>query len=526
MLATRYTSLATSPISEDDFAGPDVRYTSEFEAIESALEKAGSIHSDEGPDWQAIVVQAEQILQSLSKDLRVACWLTWGLYRSEGLNGLQAGVAMLDTLMQHWDSLHPRKDRTRSAAFGWFANRLETAMPELLTADSTAPVFQHLHDGLHSLDRHLQGVLGEQAPLLQPLCRQLHNQIGKNSGTAPASSNTTSPVPPEVGPPDRLPDAPLATSTSQIVESISSPRDAHKTLRALQEQSRSLCQWWQAQSVVDPRAISLARTVLWLPIEALPEHDGQGKTGLRGLPADRLKSLQDRLHQGQPAELLREIENSLARSPFWLDGQYLAWHCLDELKAESARQEIEQHLGSFLKRLPGIEKLQFFDGTPFASQQTLGWISSNILPDNAGADSCSNAVAPALDEPWEAALAESCNLLHQDGLKAAMAPLKAGIDTARGGRAHLHWQLATARLCLQAGKHELARNILEGLEHTLRELQLASWEPQLLVRVMRLLLKSHELQGAGKTVRQRREEILQRLCHLDFEVVLEQALGP
>ncbi len=106
-----------------------------------------------------------------------------------------------------------------------------------------------------------------------------------------------------------------------------------------------------------------------------------------------------------------------------------------------------------------------------------------------------------------------------------MAPLQAGIRSAQGGRAHLHWQLATARLCLQAGKHDLARNILEGLEQRLYEAQLTYWEPQLLVRVMRLLFKSHE-QSGGKATRQRRDEIFQRLWHLDFDVVLEQALGP
>lgn len=276
---------------------------------------------------------------------------------------------------------------------------------------------------------------------------------------------------------------------------------------------------------MDARAISLSRTVLWLPIEALPEHDEAGKTGLRGLPADRLKVLQERLNQHQPAELLGDVESSASRAPFWLDGQYLAWRCLDELKAKGAQREIEQQLASFLRRLPGIENLQFFDGTPFADEHTLGWINSRVLAEATPDSTLGRSDTATSDEPWDVALGEASELLRRGGLKAAMAPLQAGINSAQGGRAHLHWQLATARLCLQAGKHELARNILEGLEQTLREARLTQWEPQLLVRVMRLLLKSHE-QSGGKATRQRRDEIFQRLCHLDFEVVLEQALGP
>lgn len=521
MLTTRYISLATTPITADDYAGPDVRYSSEFEEIEAALEKDGSIHANGGPDWQQVVTQSEQLLRSQSKDLRVACWLGWGLYRCEGINGLLAGVSLLNSLVQHWDLLHPLKPRTRTAAIGWLANRLEIAVPELLSSALGGTQYQQLHDQLTELDGHLVRLLGDQAPPLQLLCKPLHvrasdsQQVPPALTPAPSGPSGTSAAPPTAAGP---------SITAVPPESILCPRDAHKALRALQEQARSLCQWWQAQSIMDARAISLSRTTLWLPIEALPEHDDTGKTGLRGLPADRLKVLQERLNQHSPAELLRDVENSLSRAPFWLDGQYLAWRCLDELKAESAQREVEQQLRSFLRRLPGIENLQFFDGTPFADQTTLGWINATVLTQPGGGNLIHADQAPS-DEPWDVALREASDLLRSDGLKAAMQPLQVGINRAQGGRAHLHWQLVTARLCLQAGKHELARNILEGLEQTLRDAQLTHWEPQLLVRVMRLLLKSHEQSGA-KAARQRRDEIYQRLCHLDFDVVLEQALGP
>ena len=522
MLTSRYASLATRPITEGDYAGPDVRYSSEFEEIEAALEQDGSIHSNGGPDWQQVVEQSEQLLNSQSKDLRVGCWLGWGLYRCDGINGLEAGVALVNGLLQHWDDLHPRKERTRAAAVGWFVNRLEAAMPELLACSPNATVLQQLHDGLNSLDQNLSRLLGDQAPLLQPICRQLRSLV--DSSPPSAAATTKAPASSSAATTAAAPAQPtLASGTPSSIDAILSARDAHKALRSLQEQSRALCQWWQSQSVMDARAISLSRTALWLPIEALPEHDEAGKTGLRGLPADRLQAFQERLNHGHPAELLVDIENSIARAPFWIDGQQLAWRCLDELKADSSKRELELQLSSFLSRLPGIENLQFFDGTPFANQQTLGWISSHLQSSTANND-LGNQIT-ATDEPWDLAFGEATELLRSHGLKTAMLPLQTGINSAHGGRARLHWQLATARLCLQAGKHELARNILEGLEQSLSNAQMTQWEPQLLVQVMRLLLKSHDLSG-DKSTRQRRNEIFQRLCHLDFDVVLEQALGP
>lgn len=517
MLVTRYTALATAPVSDGDYAGPDVRYSSEFELIENALQQEGSIHRDGGPDWSQIVEQSEQLLQSQSKDLRIACWLAWGLYRTNGIEGLQAGLALLRMLLEHWDALHPRKPRTRSAALTWFTNRLEAAIPDILAADAEAPARTQLHESLSDLDQQLSRLLGDQAPFLQPLCRQLQVR---------AAPDTTAAAPPKAASvtPLKQTESPGLSGATASADPIISPRDAHRALRALQEQARYLCQWWQTQSATDSRAIALSRTCLWLPIEALPEHDQSGRTGLRGLPTDRQKSLQERLAQGQPAELLRDVESSVARAPFWLDGQYLAWRCLDDLKAEAARRELELQLGSFLRRLPGVEHLQFFDGTPFADQQTLGWIAAVVLKDSTGGDQLT-AASPSTGDPWEAALQEALKLLRSDGIKAAMAPLQAGIATARGGRAQLHWQLAVARLCMQAGKHDLARTLLEGMDRTLREARLGDWEPQVQTQVLRLLLRTHE-QAGSKAGRERRDEIHQRLCHLDFEVVLEQALGP
>lgn len=522
MLTSRYTSLAAVPITDGDYAGPDVRYSSEFEEIENALAQEQSIHAEGGPDWPLLVAQSEQLLKTQSRDLRVACWLAWGLYRCDGIRGLLAGIALLDSLLPHWLELHPRKARTRAAALTGFSNRLEAAMPEMLACDPGDGVWQQLHEALTSLDQQLQSLLGEQAPFLQPLCRQLQARASQVR-QAPTAS-----VAPAVAQPSTLArakaDPPGEAAGGTAAESVTSAREAHKGLRVLQEQARNLCQWWQSQTIADSRAISLSRLALWLPIEALPEHDQAGKTGLRGLPADRQKSFQERSGQGQPAELLRDVESSIARAPFWLDGQHLAWRCLDELKADAARRELEQQLGSFLQRLPGVQHLQFFDGTPFADRHTLDWINSRVLNNSAGAQLLSPVDASA-DDPWETTLHEASALLRSDGLRAAMVPLQAGINQAQGGRAYLHWQLAIARLCMQAGKQDLARTLLEGMEQTLRDARISEWEPQLLVRVTRLLFSSYE-QSGSKATRQRRDEIFQRLCHLDFDVVLEQALGP
>src|SRR5690606_35862161 len=157
--------------------------------------------------------------------------------------------------------------------------------------------------------------------------------------------------------------------------------------------------------------------------------------------------------------------------------QHLAWQCLDALEATAARQELELQLGSFLRRLPGIEQLQFFDGTPFANPKTLSWISSRVLMDHSGAST--PALESPTDEPWDTALSEAMALLHGKALKAAITGMQRDIRYAPGGRAALHWQLAAARLRSQAGRQDLARHLHEGMQHPLRDPRLSQWEPQL-----------------------------------------------
>jgi type VI secretion system protein VasJ len=99
--------------------------------------------------------------------------------------------------------------------------------------------------------------------------------------------------------------------------------------------------------------------------------------------------------------------------------------------------------------------------------------------------------------------------------------LKQGMAQAQGGRTRFFWQLALARLCSAAKKHELAKTQLESLDQTLQASGLGEWEPDLALEVLRLLHNCYELLPQNHAIRERKEEIHRRLCHLDLEVVLD-----
>lgn len=499
--ADAYLQLARTPINSDSIFGVDVRYSQEYERLEQELAKSSALHAGQETDWEMVRGGCEMLLREQSKDLRVAAWLTWALYQQGDLAGLQAGLGLLLELCERfWDGLFPTKPRTRAGAVGWLLPRLEQALGEPHKLVDTAQL-EALGEALKRLDICLAQHLGDQAPALLPLRRQLEALARQAQPLVTVAEPQSAPRPNP---------APMPVATADKPQS---DKDAQRLLRSLQEQARSLCDWWLRRNPTDARALRLSRSLLWLAIDALPPCDDQQVTTLRRIPHDRVKGFLDTLRQGRHAELLIELEASLARAPFWLDGQHLAWRCAQALGAESAMQAVESELAVLLRRLPDLESLRFHDGTPFASSETLAWINERVRP---RPGPLPEPTASADSPPWEAALRHAQEVLRADGLKAAVQHLKRDQQCAHGLREQAHWQLSMARLCRQAGRPELARALLEALDQQLKDSNLERWEPELALAVARQLHGCYEQQG----LREQKEALYRRLCRLDLEAAL------
>ncbi|MDR6180556.1 type VI secretion system protein VasJ [Pseudomonas sp. SORGH_AS 211] len=506
-LAQSYIAVVDHPIAEDNFAGEDRRYSLEFERLEAVCQNTQTLHRDVTPDWDSTAEQATIFLREHSKDLRVAAWLTWALYCTRSWTGLEAGLALLERLLTaRWEDLHPRKERTRAAALGWLQLRLEGVFDTTTLTTLEASWLQTFSLQLGQLEALLQPRLHEAAPLLLPLVRRLDEQRRRQvQSITPVESATTAPTPTQV-------------ATAQALQGpLESDKEAHRLLRQLQEGARTLSSWWLRQRLGDHRALRLNRALLWSGIDSLPAHDAQGVTGLRGLPADRLRYFQEREAAGDFALLLGELEVSLTRAPFWLDGQRLAWQCLQTLGVEAACLEIEWPLELLLERLPGIEALAFHDGQPFADAQTRLWLSG--LTKTKAAQPAA-ASSEARQDAWDDALAEALVALRASGLKSAVRHLQQGRRSAQGERQRLLWDLASVRLLIQARQFELAHFQLVELDAEHGAL-LGRWEPRLALEILQARRQCLEALPATADSRTQLQQLRPRLCRLDLEAALD-----
>lgn len=512
-LSAHYLELAKISVSQGSFAGEDVRFSSEYEALENELAKAQSMHDSGQIDWLKVRDNSESLLRTQSKDLRVAAWLTWALYQRESFQGLLAGLGLLHHLCEHhWADVHPSKARTRSAAISWIVPRLEQVFNENIAIREQLPLFRRLVEHLEGMDAACSLHLGDDAPLLLPLARRLKGMVQRAADNQPEPGVVGAAV-------AQVKQA--ATQLFAVGGLIDNEKEAHKALRAQQDNARSLCAWWLKQKATDLRALRLNRALLWLHIDTVPERNAEHITALLGLPADKLKSYCDRYDQAGYADLIVELEASLAKAPFWFDGQRMVWECLQGLNADQAMREVEFHFALLIQRLPGIIELRFHDGAPFADPATRAWISAKVMPHLQANTAPRKVEIPQAQPAWELALEEVLPILRKDGLKAAVRILKQGLQNAQGGRVRFFWQFALARLCFLAKKYELAKVQLETLDQTLQDSGMHVWEPDLALEVLHLLHNCCELLPQNHAVRERKEEIYRRLCHLDLEVVLE-----
>ncbi|HXP04892.1 MAG TPA: type VI secretion system ImpA family N-terminal domain-containing protein, partial [Stellaceae bacterium] len=108
-----------APVGVDlrqDAAAADALYTRLRDARGEARTVERAQENEEGnytipAEWRTIRDLAYEALTAHTKDLEIACWLTEALLRSDGLQGLSAGLQVMSGLVeQYWDDLFPLPD--------------------------------------------------------------------------------------------------------------------------------------------------------------------------------------------------------------------------------------------------------------------------------------------------------------------------------------------------------------------------------------------------------------------------------
>lgn len=124
-----------NPIADDNPCGQSLKYDQIFDDIQEARREddetlpQGVWETDlKKADWDEVERLAVSVLESQSKDLQVAAWLTEAWFKKESISGLNRGVQLMSELIRlYWPQLYPSLDddlEYRLRPFLWLNEKL------------------------------------------------------------------------------------------------------------------------------------------------------------------------------------------------------------------------------------------------------------------------------------------------------------------------------------------------------------------------------------------------------------------
>jgi type VI secretion system protein VasJ len=509
--------LGRAPIPGSAAAGQDVRYEPEFEALEDQIRRMESAGAD-GVDWRRVAEQSQIILREKSKDLLVAAYYAFALWRLEQMRGAAVGLIILhDLVANFWDALYPpqRRTRARIGVFEWLAERLTGALAQRSEDLSPSPEAGVALEALQGLSELLEARLGPNQASLGELIRKLR-PLAEQATAAETEAPPTPATPPAPAPGNGV-SAPLPVPvppSPTMREAV--PEDLDHAVDVLREWQRQVGLAMLARDATDARAYALLALAAWLPVTTLPPAQA-GRTALPPPPAERLRDLAAR-QGGEPAAFIAELQSFCAGPGlFWLNGQRKTAEALQRLgdPAEAARQAHAAAVALALRRLPGLETLAFSDGTPFADLETQQWLQ-NLEEGASRQDARPVPAAVANGADLAHAASEARDLLSSGRTDEAVVRLAAGVKEAKTGAERLRWLLEELRLCLEIPDLVVGMGLARGITALVESHRLEDWDPELAAEAFQLAYQcaAHQEATSVVTPEERGALLRQWMTHL------------
>ncbi|WP_027584413.1 type VI secretion system protein TssA [Bradyrhizobium sp. Ai1a-2] len=465
-------------------AGADVRDAADFEQLEAEVRRMDA----DGPaavDWRKVSKLSLHILANQSKDILIACWAVYGLFRIEGYQGLAVGLEILPGMVDaHWEGLYPpiKRGRARVGAVDWLVGRLVPRVAENAAAQADYPAVLAAYEALDDLDRQFSEKVVNEHVALGELFRALKPHYEEaNRAAAEAADRVADGAcgveETSAAPAEALPPAGAAQHAAPDLALQTGVDDWADFAERLPDMLRQAAAAMRLASPANPRAYLLNCVGSWMRFDALPPDTG-GRTEVFP-PADSIVASEAKVVAGQHADVVNLAEEIAWTGPFWLDAHRHAAEALEQMgpSFETTAMVARGAVTMLVTRYPRILEFYFNNGRPFADDETRAW-AAVVIDATTSSDLAEEAVADAY------------KLIGGGQPQAALDRLSRALDDATGERARFVCQLAQARFCVETGFVTTAVPLLEHIEGVVAKRDLESWEPALALEAAELRFRA------------------------------------
>ncbi|MGY3572074.1 type VI secretion system protein TssA [Vibrio paucivorans] len=459
MEITQYRDCIVVPIEGESAIGHRLIDDSLFDFIEDQMMKVGSL-SHASVQWDEVEHSALKLLKEKSKDLKLVVYLLQCLHNRLSTERFITSVWVLADFMSHyWEECYPAPGKRgalpRRKFFSQIIQRFSAASEKVDFNLFDAQAVDELMGALDKLDQSVSSLgLGSDAVEItivkikgelkraQERKQQEQKAVIPNSSSSVAS-NTIEP-------------APVAIDNS-------SEKSSKQTLLKVAD-------FLFEQDAGQELSLRVRRYAVWSSVTSAPDHSPSGETLLRSMSQERIKEYQDQMRSPDLA-LWRKVENSLAISPFWFEGQLMSYRIAEYLGKPAWCEAIWSETHKFIDRLPSLIDLKFKDGEPFVSEDVKQWLQAGPASNSSSSQTVSG--------DWNEKREEAFTLAKEGGIAVALSMLNDGLVSATEPRDRFYWRLLSADLLKANSLDAMAQEHYQTLHKQIKAMAVTDWEPSL-----------------------------------------------
>ncbi len=479
-------------ISGDNPAGADASKDEDY--FKLTMEVPKTI-----PDYKSWQELSENILREKSKDIKVAVWLCFAYYRTENIPGLRKGlILILNLLKKYGDNLFPADPVHKSKSMQFInTGRLLKLLEKEDIKNSNAKAVKENGQLLNEIIAECDKLFPDNKPSLDSLLNVINTQAAEAEVLLKPPEKkkpaAVSSVQPSAG-------APAAVQETVLRSEKDAVQQLRKTLTYFFEYDEEGA---KKQRVPENYFVfGIAAAVQWGGL--VRPVDTNGAT-LIDPPNNVIKGLvKDWFVNGNYDMLIARVETEFIKdgSPFryWFDAQKYLIESLEK-KGEnykSAALDIKLQLAKVLRKFPDLPELKFSDKqTPFAEPDTKKWLNADVKNAlSSEGNGGTSLLPPILGEQYESINKEFETVSRDlpENFEKNLLTMQEGLKSEDRKKGKFLRRLNLANYCLKLKEYELARVNLLELKNTIRENNLAGWEPGLCTAVWEsLYLTNQEL---------------------------------
>ncbi len=513
-----------NPIDPNNICGSDFKYDDLYLSIEVEIEKDFNATNEEDIKWDFVIQKCEEILTKNSKDLKLAAYWLYGLWKKNGWNDFFSKMDVFASFLESFGKeLYPKSQKRKVKIFEWLDNIFESHFLAIIDQLSEAELVR-LEEILHKLNYAIPKSTENDLKILQEVYNstidRIHNiEYQKEEKAREEQRQKDEEESQQLITAAEKEKRELRRSEEQeILDNLSTTSIEDISFDKIHD-----LDYESIESFIDPMIDIINENIEISPVdyfsikpllflgEILLEKALSDEDIIRDdfIPSEDICNASRNIIENGSVifKHISILEKQLVVRPTWLEGYYILSQLLYKLDQSNHARKIEENILHFIHRRRELLEMEIGERT-LIDGKMLAWVNIKLSALGDNKDTTAK---------YKIAHQEALTVKNEKGTTEALEFLDRNYRSATSEEERFRWRLLFSEFALELGNKKLALSLLLELEKTIQEYSLDKWQPELAINTYEILLKPIMIQELGGDAKER---IYQKLSILDMQKVI------